>query len=163
MSMKGTIEELARDDDARKQDSLGNDDGDRGNAKGVLLSNEFKTAFENFESRINPITQFRNAKPSRIYEEEASLNKPGMKESPDDRLILAEIAGIRKDVEGEDNLIVLMGKYQKRKNGSTKTVLTKREEFFMKKYKRGVTEMLNPDSKFYFVKYLKPSNENDLY
>jgi len=42
-------------------------------------------------------------------------------------------------------------------------VLTKREEFFMKKYKRGVTEMLNPDSKFYFVKYLKPSNENDLY
>ena len=91
------------------------------------------------------------------------MNKPGMKESPDDRLILAEIAGIRKDVEGEDNLIVLMSKYQKRKNGSTKTVLTKREEFFMKKYKRGVTEMLNPDSKFYFVKYLKPSNENDLY
>jgi hypothetical protein len=79
-----------------------------------------------------------------------------MKESPDDRLILAEIAGIRKDVEGEDNLMVLMGKYQKRKNGSTKTVLTKREEFFMKKYKRGVAEMLNPDSKFYFVKYLKP-------
>jgi hypothetical protein len=33
--MKGTIEELAMDDNARKQDSLGNDDGDRANAKGV--------------------------------------------------------------------------------------------------------------------------------
>lgn len=81
----------------------------------------------------------------------------------EDRLVLAEIQGLRKDCEGENQVIALMQKLEKRQKGSTKVTLSKREEFCAKKYKKAITSMLDNVSKFFYKKYLQPTDENDKY
>lgn len=54
----------------------------------------------------------------------------------DDRVIQSEIVLIRKDLEGEANLIEYMQKLWRRRQGTTKVVLNKREEFFQKKHRK---------------------------
>lgn len=52
-----------------------------------------------------------------------------------------------------------MQKLWKRKGGSTKIVLTKREEFFQKKHRKAINELLEPESEYFFQKYLHPEND----
>lgn len=52
-----------------------------------------------------------------------------------------------------------MNKLFRRKTGSTKVILSKREEFFQKKYKKAIAELLNADSKYFFQKFIRPESE----
>ena len=79
----------------------------------------------------------------------------------EDQNILADIVFLRQELESENKLIEYIGKIEKRRQGSTKVFLDKRDEFFMKKYKRGVNALIDKNSKYYFKKYLKPEDEND--
>jgi hypothetical protein len=74
----------------------------------------------------------------------------------EEHAILADIAGLRRDCDGDDNLIKLIQKYEKRKVGNTKIVLEKREEFYLRKYKSGIKALLELNSKYYYLKYLEP-------
>jgi hypothetical protein len=74
-------------------------------------------------------------------------------------VIQSEITAMRKDLEGEQNLIEFMQKLWKRKTGHTKILLSKREEFFSKKYKRPILEMMDAQSVYFYQKYLHPENE----
>jgi hypothetical protein len=74
--------------------------------------------------------------------------------------ILSEIVGIRKFCETDDAVIILLQKFEKRKVGSTKIILQRSEELMARKYKLGLEKLLDINSKFYYLKYLEPSDEN---
>jgi len=72
----------------------------------------------------------------------------------DDQNILADIMFLRQDFENENKLIEYIQKIEKRRQGSTKVFLDKRDEFFMRKYKRGVNALLDRNTKYFYKKYL---------
>lgn len=53
-----------------------------------------------------------------------------------------------------------MQKLWKRKTGlGVKAIFSKREEFFQKKYKRAISELLDAESPYFFQRHLVPEND----